>query len=419
MQKQNDDTTGQERAAFTTSGAKVLLVTNIPNPYRLPLFNELYRQLQAHGVSLKVIFGMHGYDRRKFQLDMTQCEFPYSILESAAIRYADAEKVSFTYKGLLGVIARERPDVIITNGFSIATMKIWARSWLRRTPFLIWSGAIRHAMDRLSLWREIQRRALVRRAAGCIAYGSLAKEYLVSLGVPPSKIEIGINTVDTDFFRMETNKLRTTAARGEGIKNLLCISYLQARKQVDQLLYIIERLSRLRSDFRVVILGDGPEMGSLQALAKQLGVERYVDFKGFVQKEHIPPYLAVTDCFLFPTNYDIWGLVLVEAMAAGAVCIASVNAGAVRDLIEDSVTGFAMDFSDSEAVASRVSWILDNVDAAGRLGQNARLYIENNASLTQSAQGFTRAIMTALASDGRNSRGGRSTLLLNARRPVD
>jgi glycosyltransferase involved in cell wall biosynthesis len=371
--------------------------------------------LSAGEISLKVVFGAQGYSRRKFEIDMNQCEFPYLVLESGAIRYADAEKVSFTYKGLLGVIAREQPDVVITNGFSIATMKVWARSWIRSTPFLIWSGAIRHAMDRLSWWRRIQRRMLVRRAAGYVTYGTSAKEYLVALGASPSKIEIGINTVDTEFFRTETNRLRATAARDANVKSLLCISYLTGRKRVDQLIHVVAKLSRLRSDFRLLILGDGPEMGSLRALAEQLGVGHHVEFRGFVQKEQIPPYLAVTDCFLFPTDYDIWGLVLVEAMAAGAVCIASVNAGAVWDLIEDGVTGFAVDFSDSEAVAGKVNWVLDNADAGNRVGQNAQQYIANNASLSRSAQGFTRAVMAALASGRRDSRGGRSPLSQNVR----
>lgn len=384
-----------------TDATKALLITNIPNPYRVPLFNELHRQLASQGTGLKVVFGAAGYERRQFRLDMNRCEFPYHILESGALRYADAERVSFTYKKLLSVIARERPDVIVANGFSIATMKVWARSFFARTPFLIWSGATHRPRERLSAWRRLQRRIMVRRASGCIAYGSMAKDYLVSLGVEPSRIEIGINTVDTDFFRTETSRLRAGQPRGDGIKNLLCISYLTPRKRVDQLLRVAEKLSRVRSDFRLLVLGDGPEMGPLRETARRLGVERHVDFKGFVQKDQIPAYLAVTDCFLFPTDYDIWGLVLVEAMAAGAACIASVNAGAVRDLISDGVTGYAMDFSDSEAVAARVNGLLNDAQTAARLGQAASRFIETHASLARSASGFARAINSALKCNGR------------------
>ena len=388
--------------------AKALLITNIPNPYRVPLFNELYRQLDAREIGLCVVFGAAGYPRRQFRLDMNQCEFSYRILESEQIRYAEAEKVSFTYKRLLAVIASERPDVIVTNGFSIATMKVWARSWFRRAPFLIWSGATPRPGKRLSWWRRMQRRMLVRRATGFIAYGSLAKDYLVSLGASPVAIETGINTVDTDYFRTETGKFRLAVERDDNVKNLLCISYLTPRKRVDQLLQAAKVLGKSRSDFRLTVLGDGPEMVPLRALAGKLGIERHVEFKGFVQKDQIPRYLAVTDCFLFPTDYDIWGLVLVEAMAAGAVCIASVNAGAVRDLIEDGVTGFKMDFSDSEAVAARVNWIFDNREAAAEIGNNAGKFIRDRVSLARSASGFAAAIAKALNHQAHGSGKGRT-----------
>jgi glycosyltransferase involved in cell wall biosynthesis len=200
--------------------------------------------------------------------------------------------------------------------------------------------------------------------------------------------------------------LRATAERSGGIRNLLCISYLTARKRVDQLLHVVERLLSRRSDFRLTVLGDGPELDALQALAERLGIERHVEFKGFVQKEQIPSYLAAADCFLFPTDYDIWGLVLVEAMATGVVCIASVNAGAVRDLVDDGVTGFAMDFADSEAVAEKVNWILNNANVAEKIGKNAGLFIQDNVNLVRSASGFVRAITNALKVEGLNSENG-------------
>ena len=55
--------------------------------------------------------------------------------------------------------------------------------------------------------------------------------------------------------------------------------------------------------------------------------------------------------FLFPTGRDIWGLVLVEAMAAARACVASVHAGATRDLIADGATGYAVDFEKTDLVA--------------------------------------------------------------------
>ena len=53
---------------------KILLVTNIPTPYRIPLFNELNKQLKGRGLKLKIIFGSLAYQRRKWEVNMSEWE---------------------------------------------------------------------------------------------------------------------------------------------------------------------------------------------------------------------------------------------------------------------------------------------------------------------------------------------------------
>jgi len=133
----------QEIVVSSEKKNRILLVTNIPTPYRIPLFNELKEQLERKGLGLKVVFGALGYARRKWAVDMSQCKFEYEVLPSKNLYYSDSEKSSFTYSGLYRVISKENPSVIITNAFSIATTKIWLRSWFKKTDYIIWSGAIR------------------------------------------------------------------------------------------------------------------------------------------------------------------------------------------------------------------------------------------------------------------------------------
>ena len=109
---------------------KVIVVTNIPNPYRIPLFNEMWRLCNDRKIEFKVIFGAQNYARRKFVLDMNDCLFPYEILDSQKINFGNLEKIVFTYKGLLNALAKEKPDCIIINGFSVGTLRLWWRSWL-------------------------------------------------------------------------------------------------------------------------------------------------------------------------------------------------------------------------------------------------------------------------------------------------
>ncbi len=381
--------------SFNNRENKVILITNIPNPYRIPLFNELNRQLNDKGVKLKVIFGVLGYPRRKWHVDMSRCQFQYMVLPSRRIPNSDPEKVSFTYSNLYKMISKENPSVIITNAFSIATMKLWLRSFFKNTPYIIWSGAIQRKNRPDSYLRILQRKVLIKRAAGYIAYGKKAKEYLIYLGADQNKIEIGINTVDTKFFMLESEKLRKLK-HNDNNKHLLYIGHLTKGKRIDQLFEVIKILSKFRNDFFLELVGDGDEMENLKKLSNNLNISDIVKFEGFRQKQDIPQYLARADCFLFPSEYDVWGLVLIESMAAGLPCISSIYAGATYDLIQDEVTGFAVDFSEKEKVAEKIDWVIENPELAKEIGQNASQFIAENASIEKSATGFLNAVKKIL-----------------------
>jgi glycosyltransferase involved in cell wall biosynthesis len=289
--------------------------------------------------------------------------------------------------------------VVITNAFSIATMKLWLRSWFFRTPYIIWSGAIRLTDRNVSVFRRLQRRLVVSRAAAYIAYGTLAKQYLIELGAREDKVFIGINTVDTEFYRIEAAIHRDSERGGEATRKLLAVSYLTPRKRIESLLYVVRELATMRDDFQLLVLGDGPEMLRLRKLAHDIGVSSLVSFEGFVQVADIPGYMARSRIFLFPTDFDVWGLVLVEAMAAGMPCIASINAGATHDLVIDGVTGYAADFDSASRVAERVNWLFDHPEQAASIGAESARFIRAKASLAISSAGFVRAIQSVL-SDG-------------------
>ena len=375
---------------------KVLLITNIPTPYRIPLFNELNTQLESNGVKLKVVFGALAYARRKWAIDMSECKFDYVVMPSKSIRYANPEKSSFTYSGLYQIVSEFNPSAVITNGFSVATTKLWLRHWFVSTPYIIWSGDIYRKNKPDSLLRKVHRKLLIARASGFVAYGTKAKEYLLYLGADANKVKIGINTVDTQFYASKRLESQNDSGLRDSIKHLLYVGHLSPRKNVLRILKVIESLAKYRSDFIIGIVGDGENVIQLKkyVLHKQLG--KFIKFHGFKQKSDIAASMAQADCFLFQTDFDIWGLVLVEAMAAGLPCIASVYAGATQDLIEDGVTGFAMDFSEIARVAEKINWLLANPHLAKQIGQNASRFVGQNISLEKAASGFVETIRNTM-----------------------
>lgn len=372
----------------------VILITNIPTPYRIPLFNELSVQLESYGLHLKVAFASLGYSRRKWAIDMSDCEFDYTILPSRVVLNKNKENITFNYSGINKLIKEECPSAIITNEFSIATTKLWLRSYFSSIPYIIWSGAISGRHHQLPFYRMMQRRFLVNRASAYVAYGSAAKDNLISLGATSKNVHIGINTVDTQYFTDESNKWKNSIQKDA--TQFIYVGHLTKGKRLDLLLDAAKEIMDRGKDFRISIIGSGPEQEYLENLSVDLGINHLVNFEGYKQKDEIPKCMAQADCFVFPSEYDVWGLVLVEAMACALPCIASNLSGATRDLVINGKTGFAVDFSDTSKVAKHMMWVIDNPKESSNLGLSAKDLILSKVNTKVSAKGFVDAFVNCL-----------------------
>ncbi len=378
---------------MNTEMRKVLLVTNIPSPYRIPLFNEMNRQLNRHDLQLFVVFGNRSYSRRKFKpVNEEEFEFEYHFLGSETMNFGNEERTYFSYKGLFKIIKKVDPSCVIMNGFTIASTLLRLRAMTSSLPFIIWSGSVHKSGRNDSALRKLQRRFIISGACSFIAYGKKSSDYLVSMGADPKDVFIGINTVDTEFFRKNTT---FNVSDGEPF-NLIYVGYLSARKNVSRLFDVIDQLNSYEKKCHLHLVGDGPEKQVLEAKATELAMTDQVTFYGFKQKEELPAILSGSQCFLFQTDFDIWGLVLNETMAAGIPVIASPEAGAVHDLIVNGENGYIADFTNPSEVAEIILKLMEDPKLLKKISENASDTILNTATIEISSRGFVAAVVNCL-----------------------
>ncbi len=104
---------------------------------------------------------------------------------------------------------------------------------------------------------------------------------------------------------------------------------------------------------KLLMIGDGPERSSIEMMAKELGLHDDVRFLG--KQEQMEEILAISDLFILPSEYESFGLVALEAMAAKMPVISS-NAGGLPEININAQTGYLADVGDVETM-SRVTFI--------------------------------------------------------------
>ncbi len=361
---------------------RTVVVTNLPTPYRVPLFNRLQARLARRGGELHVIFGSETNQRRHWAVDRSAFQFEHRFLDGHNLKFAP-DRIVNTYGGLRAELEDIAPDAVVATGFGLGTIAAARYARRHQTPCAIWSGAVPGSEG--GLLRKTQRRWLIRRADGFLAYGSAARDYLVDLGAAPDATFLGWNTVDVTPFLARPAAIEPPP--GAPLR-LLTVAYLEPKKRIDLLLRALAEASERDLNLHLDIVGDGSDRENLEALAEELGVADCTTFHGNQPHDQMPGFYERADVFTFSSSYDVWGLVLVEAMASGRVPLASIAAGATGDLVVDGECGFALDFEDTRAVADRLCRLHCNRALVETMGAAARARIRDHFSLDNSVDGW-------------------------------
>jgi glycosyltransferase involved in cell wall biosynthesis len=163
-------------------------------------------------------------------------------------------------------------------------------------------------------------------------------------------------------------------------------------KGFDTLIRVHAEMLKERPDLKLLIIGDGPDVGSLEALTKSLGVEESVIFTGNIENAVLLRYMRAADVFALNTHYEGFSHVLLEAAVVG-VPIVTTNIGGNPEFIDDGVNGYLVKPDDEKAFAKKIGALLDSPELRARVSGNAKRKTEKfsvNAMVDRTAEVLKR-----------------------------
>ncbi|GJF13809.1 glycogen synthase [Mycolicibacterium cyprinidarum] len=221
------------------------------------------------------------------------------------------------------------------------------------------SGTVSRQVHALESW-------LVRESDSLITCSASMRDEISTLFGPElADISIIRNGIDTEGWPFAARR------RHPGPRELLYFGRLEYEKGVHDAIAALPRIRRAHPGTTLTIAGDGTQLDFLKGQARKHRVLKATNFVGRVDHSQLLSLLHRVDAAVLPSRYEPFGIVALEAAAAGAPLITS-SAGGLGEAVIDGVTGLSHPPNDVPALSAAVTRTLDFPAAAQKRAEAAR-----------------------------------------------
>lgn len=221
---------------------------------------------------------------------------------------------------------------------------------------------LRFAATRTSRW-------FCNQCDGVVAPSERVSELLKTYGVVKPIRVIPTGVAVERFGSADGRLMRRKLGIPADATVLLYVGRVAREKNIPFLFEVYKRLFRDNPKVWGLIVGGGPELDNLRALANDMGLAGQLVFTGMVPPEKTPGYYACGDIFTFASVTETQGLVVAEAMATGLPVVVVDEMG-VKGIIRDGRDG-CLSPNDLDTYESRVRWLVSNLSVRTEMAKSA------------------------------------------------
>jgi glycosyltransferase involved in cell wall biosynthesis len=356
----------------------IVMLVSHPIQYYVPIYREMAKRGE---IRLTVLFRSRVGLGKSFDSGFgREVTWDIPLLDGYEhIFISDKNNLNGIEFGVFGAIHKLKPDVLLVHGYHQYT-NILAIFFARLcgVPVLLRSDT-RQTAANMNPGRLVGflKRAIFKVVNGCIAIGTLNRDFYRSNGVPSHKLFFAPFSVNNAFFSLpalERANARMSVRTELGIKDddfvVLSASKLISIKRIQDIVQAFASLAGKFPQLRLVVVGTGDQEESLRELDRELGLEGII-FAGFKNQSQLPSVYAASDVFVLASEVESWGLAVNEAMAAGLPCVVSNQVGAAPDLVQGKGTGAVYECGDIVQLSKALDNLISNSAYRRECGQRA------------------------------------------------
>ncbi|HUR90642.1 MAG TPA: glycosyltransferase family 4 protein [Ramlibacter sp.] len=211
-------------------------------------------------------------------------------------------------------------------------------------------------------------------ASTVIVIGSAPRRFVIDeLGVDPKKVDIVINGVPGPAKALERKIGR------DGVRRVLFVGRLTDLKGVSDLLNALAKADIDRKTVEVTLAGNG-EIARYKQMAKDLGIDSFVDFAGWCEQEEIDDMMTRCNLLVLPSHDEVLPLVVLEALA-NSVAVVCTPVGELPMVLSDGANAKFVPVGDVGKLARTLGEVLRDDELLLRLGRSGRDLYEQQFSL--------------------------------------
>ena len=343
---------------------RVVIITNIPAPYRVDLF--YYLQQHTKEYELHILYASRNEDNRTWEIEEDKMVNSH-FLDSSTIKIPGRYDTKYIHisRGVYAELEKLQPSIVVGSEYNPTVLQALRYCRKKKIPYISWTDGTLHSERSINRIQKYLRKYVIHHAKAYLASSSRSKEAQVAYGADKRSCFISFLTVDIDKYLVNTD---------QRVKNrMLCVGSLIERKGIDLLL---KALQGLDEEYTLAIAGSGQEEANLRELVQKLGIEERVEFLGYLPQQDLRKEYARSSIFVLPTREDCFALVVLEAMCAALPVICSCYADGAYDLIEEGENGFIVDPYHTEKFREYLKRLLQSPEQAVEMGKSSLQKLE-------------------------------------------